>query len=252
MGNKLTSFVGDLSSIENTCAMFYNCTALSSFDSNLSHLTNGSYMFAGCYNLKNLNVHDLSSMQKGCYMFYNCKNQAGKWDIELPNLEHACAMFCNYGIGNIINEFCVELPKLKIANYMFFYQPIREWTTSLATVVNGLEMFKGNQMQTFKTRFDKLEVGTGMFIEQGGLREFDANLPSLVTADNMFPNSILTLESVQKIGEGIRTWTSGSHPITIGIGCTQSTFDDHSTGWYDAIQVIKGKGWTVNVRINLR
>ena len=44
----LTSFNGDLSSLTNGTNMFSGCTNLTSFNGDLSSLTNGSGMFSGC------------------------------------------------------------------------------------------------------------------------------------------------------------------------------------------------------------
>jgi hypothetical protein len=57
----LTSFNADLSSLTDCGGMFYHCTELSSFNSNLSSLTNGQTMFADCSKLTSFNA-DLSSL----------------------------------------------------------------------------------------------------------------------------------------------------------------------------------------------
>jgi hypothetical protein len=46
--HKLTSFNGDLTSLTDGVSMFYYCTALTSFNGDLSSLTDGSYMFTEC------------------------------------------------------------------------------------------------------------------------------------------------------------------------------------------------------------
>ena len=51
--------------------MFMNCYALSEFDSDLSSLTDGSYMFHNCTNLETF-TSDLSSLTDGHCMFQNC------------------------------------------------------------------------------------------------------------------------------------------------------------------------------------
>lgn len=52
--------------------LFFSCTNLTSFSSDLSSLTNGSLMFFGCTNLTSFNSN-LSSLTNGISMFTNCK-----------------------------------------------------------------------------------------------------------------------------------------------------------------------------------
>jgi hypothetical protein len=54
----LTSFDTDLSSVTNGSSMFYACSALTDFNSSLTNLTNGSYMFYRC----KLNYASLSNI----------------------------------------------------------------------------------------------------------------------------------------------------------------------------------------------
>ena len=51
--------------------MFSKCTALTSFTSDLSLISNGTNMFSGCYNLTSFNA-DLSSLITGVDMFKDC------------------------------------------------------------------------------------------------------------------------------------------------------------------------------------
>lgn len=67
----LTSFVGDLSSLEDGSYMFMGSEKLETFVGDLGKLENGSSMFFGCSNLKNVNT-DLSSLIMGSWMFVGC------------------------------------------------------------------------------------------------------------------------------------------------------------------------------------
>ena len=51
--------------------MFDGCSKLTTFSSDLSSLTDGSYMFYNCTNLVTF-ASDLSKLDNGYYMFYNC------------------------------------------------------------------------------------------------------------------------------------------------------------------------------------
>ena len=55
--------------------MFYQCSNLTSFNGDLSSLTDGLNMFMGCNNLTSFNG-DLSSLTGGENMFYPCKLDA--------------------------------------------------------------------------------------------------------------------------------------------------------------------------------
>jgi hypothetical protein len=77
----LTSFVGDLSNLENSSwgdshntYTFYECTALETFIGDLSSLTDGQWMFYAC-SLKSF-ISDLSSLTNGENMFKGCKLNA--------------------------------------------------------------------------------------------------------------------------------------------------------------------------------
>lgn len=52
----------------------------------------------------------------------------------------------------------------------------------------------------------------------------------------------LSKASVEKIAETIPTYTSGSHPITIGVDSTSITQAEQDA----ANAILVGKGWTVS------
>ena len=68
----LTSFNSDLSSLTNGYMMFSSCTNLTTFNSDLSSLTEGYSMFYGCSALTSF-TSDLSSLTYGYDMFSGCK-----------------------------------------------------------------------------------------------------------------------------------------------------------------------------------
>ena len=68
----LESFTSDLTNLTNGEYMFYGCENLASFNGNLSNLTRGHGMFHFCFNLESF-ASDLSSLTNGTYMFSGCK-----------------------------------------------------------------------------------------------------------------------------------------------------------------------------------
>lgn len=71
--SNLTSFNADLSSLTNGNTMFWSCSNLESFNSNLSNLTTGNSMFWGCRNLTSFSSK-LSNLMSGASMFAGCSN----------------------------------------------------------------------------------------------------------------------------------------------------------------------------------
>jgi hypothetical protein len=70
--------------------MFNACYNLTSFNSNLSSLTEGAEMFRHCSKLKKFNA-DLSSLTSGYFMFYNCS--LSEFTSDLRSLENGGGMF---------------------------------------------------------------------------------------------------------------------------------------------------------------
>jgi hypothetical protein len=67
----LTSFNSDLPKLDNGIGMFNDCTNLTSFTTDLSSLTIGYNMFQGCSSLTSFSS-DLSSLTDGRDMFSGC------------------------------------------------------------------------------------------------------------------------------------------------------------------------------------
>lgn len=72
----LTSWVADLSNLEEASSSFAGCAALDTFIGDLSSLTNGFNMFKGCTSLKTF-IGDLSSLTDGRGMFGDGAIQTG-------------------------------------------------------------------------------------------------------------------------------------------------------------------------------
>ena len=109
--SNLTTFISDLSSLTNGYCMFQRCSNLTTFTSNLSSLNNGYCMFQRCSNLTTF-ISDLSSLNNGSGMFYDCKLDTSsvkniaetiKNVNDLENDEYGCEEVWKYidiGIGN--------------------------------------------------------------------------------------------------------------------------------------------------------
>lgn len=115
----LTTFNADLSSLTNGARMFNQCSNLTSFNSNLSSLTNGSSMFNGCENLTSFNV-DLPSLTNGVGMFSSCSN---------------------------LSEFNGDLSALTLGAYMFENcTRLFTFSSNLSSLQDGTNMFSNCQL----------------------------------------------------------------------------------------------------------
>lgn len=94
----------------------------------------------------------------------------------------------------------------------------------LPLVNNGYAAFRGN---------DKLSI-------------FEIDLPSLSSGSDMFGWCVLNKESALRILNSIPAYTSGSHPLTIGIHIDHQTDEEVLA----AIANAEAKGWTLTVQWN--
>lgn len=122
-----------------------------------------------------------------------------------------------------------------------FSSPIAYWDDD-ALILNDAD-FSYNMMSCEEGADDD---DVGMF-EESNITSFTSDLPSLTHGYGMFSGCNLDLASVQNIARTINTYNG---KLTLGLGCTESDFNDHSTGWYDAVEAIKNKGWTIEVALN--
>lgn len=114
----------------------------------------------------------------------------------------------------------------------------------LADWIYGFE-YNAN-LVSFKGTATAMTTGTQTFQNNKKMSRFDCDLPALSTASNMFGGCVLDAYSVKRIATSIKTWTSGSHPITIGIAKPLQNDPDVLAD----IQAIRAKGWTVTVQYN--
>ena len=188
--SNLTNFTSDLSSITNGNSMFYNCSNLTTFNSDLSSLTNGYGMFRKCSNLTTFDS-DLGSLTHGQYMFYSCKN---------------------------ITTFTYNLSSLYTGYSMFSVcRNLTTFTSDLSSLEDGNEMFYGCwSLASFTSDLSSLTSGPGMFYECSGLTTFTSDLSSLTNGGNMFYNCT-----------ALTTFTSDLSSLTYGYytfyGCTALT-----------------------------
>lgn len=146
----LTSFSSDLSSLTNGGSMFDNCTNLTSFSADLSSLTIGGGMFSGCTALTSFSS-DLSSLTDGTGMFFGCKlNTASVQNIadtiSIPSDSSRIRFFV--GIGNTTpnDQEIVAFNTIANKGWMVFVNGSMYTPTSPAAIMTLDE--HGNEIET--------------------------------------------------------------------------------------------------------
>ena len=110
----LTEFTSDLSSLTDGSCMFAGCSNLTSFSSDLSSLTDSFSMFDSCSNLTSFSS-DLPSLTNGYNMFYYCKNLTS-FSSDLSSLTNGESMF---GTCSNLTSFSSHLSSLTNGEMLF-------------------------------------------------------------------------------------------------------------------------------------
>ena len=232
----LTSFNSDLSSLTNGEFMFSYCDKLTSFNSDLSSLTDGEFMFYDCDNLTSF-TSDLSSLTNGEHMFNDCY-KLKSFTSELPNLINGACMFYSTDLAS----FSSDLSNLTNGDSMFeCCDKLTSFSSDLPKMTNGSEMFIGTKLTSFSSDLPKMTNGEWMFHLCYELTSFSSNLSSLTNGEWMFLSCKLDTASVQNIADTINTpQTKGT--IHIGIGNYVPNEQEA-----EAFNKIVSKNWTVYV-----
>ena len=164
--------------------MFYRCTDLTTFTSDLSSsLTNGYRMFCFCSNLENF-IFDLSSLTYGAEMFTGCSNLT-KFTSDLSSLKIGSWMF--RGCSNL-TKFTSILSSLINGENMFYdCSNFTTFTSDLSSLTKGYYMFYGcKNLTSFTPDLSSLSDGKYMFQKCTNLTTFTSDLSSLITCWDMF------------------------------------------------------------------
>ena len=201
-------------------SMFYECSALRTFTSDLSSLTNGADMFAKCSNLTTFSA-DLPSLTNGYGMFLECSNLTS---------------FASDSSGSPVN-----LSSLTNGDTMFYgCTNLTSFSSDLSNLTNGDYMFSGcTNLTSFISDLSSLTDGSSMFYECSELTTFSSDLSSLTDGSWMFYNCKLNTASVQNIADTINT-----HDGTIYIGIGNTTPNEQEE---EAFNKMVSKGWRVYV-----
>lgn len=272
-GAKLVAWDSKLPNLTTALLMFYN-TPLINFRSELPNLINGTNMFwdakltnwdiplpnltTGTGMFRNTQLSDwhieLPNLKYGDYMFTGTKFTS--WNIPLPNLETGEQMFQ----GTQLSDWHIELQNLTNGNLMFLYTKLTNWDIPLPNLTNGRFMFWNTKLTRWTVQLPKLTNGDYMFRERP-LVECNIALPCLTSGEWMFYSAKLNKVSALSILNSIPAYTSGSHPMTIGIHVDHKYDVDVNLALkkvdinYEPTvelpeEVTEGKGWTIALQWN--
>ena len=199
--------------IQDGALMFYDCSNFTSFNGDLSSLTDGYDMFyySNIESINNgyVNLHNLSSGY--CMLAFS---KLEEFDGNLDSLKEGEDMFQNTNI----KEFNVELPSLTNGGDMFTNcRNLTTFTSDLSSLIHGYCMFDTcSNLTTFTSDLSSLINGTYMFDYCGKLTSFTSDLSSLISGFNMFIGCKLDTDSLLHIAETIRDIKSLKSQYTSG------------------------------------
>jgi hypothetical protein len=181
---------------------------------------------------------DITGENKNGSSFYGQRGLK-KWSVPVPNLTSAGWAFKNSGL----TEWTVGFPAMKGA-----------WGKSS-------QIFGDANLIRFAGDLSKLEEGAQMFWYVYGMTSFESTLSSLRSGSLMFTASRLDKDSALRILNSIPPYTSGKHPLLIGIHIDHKYDPEVNLALKKADinytptvelpeEVTEGKGWTVDVQWN--
>ena len=176
------------------------------------------------------------------------------WVYPLPSLKtaffkHLVGVFSDYGTDKFAaKKIIANMPLCTDGQYSFMrnraVEEIEIYAPSMTTIYYGITQC--DKLKKIKGYFPKLSIGTRGLGSRSPLEVFDAELPRLSDGSLAFENCKLDKDSALKILNSIPSYTSGDHPLTIGINI------DHQTDVevLAAIANAEAKKWTLTVQWN--
>lgn len=128
---------------------------------------------------------------------------------------------------------------------LFDNETLVKFVARLTSLEVADNMFYGcTELRYFKAiNLGKLRSAFGMFSGCFKMTQFDGDLSALEDGEDMFYGCKLGVRTLQRIANTIKTHTSGTHKITIGMNCKESEYETSS--YKTHIVTIKEKGWDV-------
>jgi hypothetical protein len=217
----LTSFPYDMPKLQTGVRMFLG-VPMKRFDRNISALKDGRAMFYSSDIIEEFDA-PLDSLQLGGDFFKLCRRFRSFKTTSLENLTDA---------ENFLS-FCYSLN-------------VGVWEYDLPNLINGANLLGHSKATGFRGRLDKLQYARGMCSGQSGFTLFEADLPSLIDAQNFMNQTILDKTSAMRVLTTIPAYSSGTHRIAIGIHIDHQADEEVLA----AIEAATAKGWTLTVQWN--
>lgn len=128
---------------------------------------------------------------------------------------------------------------------LFENESLVKFVARLSSLEIADNMFYGcTELRYFKAiNLGKLHQAFGMFSGCFNMTQFDGDLSALEDGEDMFYGCKLGVRTLQRIANTIKTHSSGTHKITIGMNCKESEYETSS--YKKHIDTIKEKGWEV-------
>ena len=173
---------------------FFGCfeayTDLTSFNSSLESLVDGSQMFMYNPKLITFDIPQMPNLKKGVNMFATCSDTRNlgtgltTFTTNMPVLEDGTQMFDG---DYYLTTFKSDLSSLVCGTYMFSgCENLTTFDSDLSSLVEGSDMFSSSGLVNFNVKeLPELNSAYSMF-SRTGIKEFTTNVPKLVYAYQMF------------------------------------------------------------------
>ena len=185
--------------------------------------------------------------------YQNDLTSDGEWVYPVPALKDIKGANTNgssfYG-AKALKKWSVPVPNLESAGWAFKDSGLTEWTVGFPAMKGGWglssQIFSKATFIRFAGDLSKLEDGSQMFWGVPNMKSFESTLPALIKGGLMFEGSQLNKDSALRVLNSIPEYTSGKHPICIGIHIDHKNDEEV----LKAITNAEKKGWTVSVQWN--
>lgn len=230
----LSEFNSDLSNLADGRWMFYGCFSLISFASDLSSLTDGLQMFSNCSSLTSF-TSDLSSLTNGGVMFASC-SKLETFSSDLSSLTYGGSMF--YRCTNL-TSFSSDLPSLTAGNIMF--QSCKLDAESVMCIADTIKDITAEKQLYKSSTIPYVTVSEdGVYSAPRG---FMSNGKYVYTYNNPKPyTNTISSSNVGKLTLGINVTNDSS---TIQQQLEDFAQEAHFDSWEELKQTFVDKGWTV-------
>lgn len=217
--------------------------------------------YANCTTVSEINavnqdyMNDLTSDSEWVYPLINLKSVdslfSGGWkyykkiNLFLPN-----ATNCHWILAwATCDDITLDLPKITTTNQIFRDVTVGIFRVKIPkTLTDITSMIEGWGVREIYGNFEHVEKANGSFqrLNTRMLRILDSDWSSLSSGSSMFASSIIHKDVALRVLTTIPSYSSGSHPITLGIHVDYKTDEE----LINAIANAEAKGWTLTVQWN--